>query len=114
MGRTGSPKPLLGGSLWRPRPILAVRITGPRASVLRDGVLDTGADDTVFPDWIAATIGLDLAQAEQRDVGLVGRRSIRCYYLPAELRISDGLRETYQWTAIIGFVASTLLARPLL
>jgi hypothetical protein len=82
--------------------------------VLRDGVLDTGADDTVFPDWVAATIGLDLEHAEQRDVGLVGRRSVRCSYVPAGLRISDGLRETYQWTAIIGFVASPLLARPLL
>jgi hypothetical protein len=55
-----------------------------------------------------------LEHAEQRDVGLVGHRSVRCSYAPAELRISDGLRETYQWTAIIGFVASTLLARPLL
>src|SRR4051812_22442151 len=92
VGRASSPQPSLGGSLWRPRPILAVRITGPGGSVLRDGVLDTGADDSIFPDWIAGAIGLDLTQAEWRDVALVGRRAVRCHYLPAELRITDGLR----------------------
>jgi hypothetical protein len=93
---------------------MAIRITGPIAPLLRHGLLDTGADDTVFPAWIAAAIGLDLTYTEKRDVGMVGRRAIRCHYLPAELQISDGVRKTYPWTATVGFVASTLLARPLL
>jgi hypothetical protein len=73
-------------------------------------VLDTGADDTVFPDWVATTIGVDLS----RDVGLLGRGVVVCSYLPAELRISDGKGETYEWTAVVGFVQQSLLARPLL
>jgi hypothetical protein len=100
----------------RYRPILAVRLNGPGGGggALIDGMLDTGADDTVFPDTLAPRLGLDLSRAERRHVGLVGRRSIRCDYAPVELRITDGINETYQWSALVGFIASALLARPLL
>ena len=97
-----SPLPSLGGSLLRARPVLAVRIAGPARSLLLDGLLDTGSDDTVFEEWVAATIGVDLSQAAERQVGLVGRTSlVRCRYAPVELRITDGIRETYQWTTLV-------------
>jgi hypothetical protein len=113
-GRARLPQPALGGGVLRYRPILAVRITGPGGGALLDGVLDTGADDIVFPDTVAPRLGLDLSRAERRDVGLVGRKSVPCDYAPVELRITDGISETYRWTAVVGFVASTLLTRPLL
>ena len=104
-----SPLPSLGGSLLRARPVLAVRIAGPARSLLLDGLLDTGSDDTVFEEWVAATIGVDLSQAAERQVGLVGRTSlVRCRYAPVELRITDGIRETYQWTTLVGFVSTHL------
>jgi hypothetical protein len=75
---------------------------------MRDGLLDTGADDTVVEDWIAATTGVDLSQAEEREVGLVGRpQPVRCRYAAVQLRITDGV-ETYEWTAVVGFVAVRL------
>jgi hypothetical protein len=88
---------------------MAVQLTGPHDSRLRDALLDSGADDTVFEEAIATLIGLDLDNAEERQVGLVGRPSaVRCRYAPIQLRISDGAWETYEWTAIVGFVATRL------
>jgi hypothetical protein len=42
-----TPVPALGGATFVPRPILAVLITGPSGSRLRDGLLDTGSDETI-------------------------------------------------------------------
>jgi hypothetical protein len=113
VGRTRTPQPSLGGSMLRPRPIVAVRIIGPGGSLLRDGLLDTGADDTVFPDWVAKVTGLDLVHAEARSIGLVGRQPLTCRYASVRLRISDGVSETYEWTLVAGFV-SLQIPRPLL
>jgi hypothetical protein len=73
-------------------------------------LLDTGSDNTVFEETIASLIGLDLSQAEERELGIVGRpQPVRCKYAPVPLRITDGLNETYEWTAVVGFVATRLL-----
>jgi hypothetical protein len=71
--------------------------------------LDSGADDTVFPEWLAAVIGLDLNSAVEHDIHLAGRgKPVRCRYLAAKIRISDGRLETFEWDAIVGFVAVPL------
>ena len=107
--RATQPIPTLAGSYLRFRPILPVRITGPRDTRLRDALIDTGADDTVFEEVIASLLGVDLNHAEERPVGLVGRpTAVRCRYAPVQLRISDGNLETYEWTAVVGFVATRL------
>ena len=104
-----SPLPSLGGSFLRPPTVLAVRISGPARTLLLDGLLDTGSDDTVFEEWVAVAIGVDLSHAPERQVGLVGRaKLVRCRYAPVELRITDGLHETYQWTTLVGFVSTHL------
>lgn len=103
------PIPSLGGSLIRYRPVMAVLLTGPSGSWLRDGLLDTGSDDTVFKESLASLLGVDLTQAEQRVVGLAGRpQPVRCRYAPVVLRITDGVQETYEWTAVVGFVPGPL------
>ena len=103
------PIPSLGGSLIRYRPVMAVRLTGPTNTKLRDGLLDTGSDDTVFTESIARLIGVGLHNAQERLVGLAGRpQPVRCRYAPILLRITDGLAETYEWTAIVGFVPGPL------
>jgi hypothetical protein len=81
-----------------------VRITGPAHFAVRDAVLDSGADDTVFPDGIAAIIGLDLTLAVPRKMFLAGRGVVNCRFAPAQLRITDGVSETYEWDAVVGFV----------
>jgi len=104
VGTASTPLPSLGGSRQRPRPLYSVRITGPSHSLLRDSLLDTGADDTVFFEGVATALGIDLTHAAQRTVILAGRGPLRCRYAPALLRITDGLSETYEWTAMVGFV----------
>ncbi len=104
IGVAHRPQPALGGSMVRPRPMMPVRFTQAGGAVTRSSVLDTGADDTVVPDWIAAALGLDLSGADERPIGLAGRKPLRCRYAPVEIQISDGLRETYRWTAVVGFV----------
>ncbi len=56
------PIPSLGGSLARPRPIIAACVIGPTGSKFIDGLLDTGSDDTVLEEWVAALVGVDLTQ----------------------------------------------------
>jgi len=94
--------------------MMPVQFGGFGGAVTRTSVLDTGADDTVLPDWIAAALALDLTGVEERPIGLAGRKPLRCRYAPVEIQISDGIRETYRWTAIVGFVAAAMLPRPLL
>ena len=108
-GHVRAPIPSLSGSLVRPRPVYAVRIAGPSQVRLIDGLLDTGSDDTVFEEAVAESIGIDLDNAAERQVGLVGRtQPVRCRYAQVELCLTDGLSETYVWSAIVGFVSSKL------
>jgi hypothetical protein len=94
--------------------MMPVHFAQPGGPVTRTSVLDTGADDTVLPDWIAASLGLDLTGADERSIGLAGRTPLRCRYAPVEIQISDGARETYRWTAVVGFIDTAVLPRPLL
>src|SRR5260370_573035 len=107
-----TPLPMLGGATVLPRPILHVRISGPAGDHLTDGLLDTGADYTVFELAFVPQIGLDLSNAPQSAVQLVGRKSFTCAYAQVQLRISDG-KETFDWHAVVGFVPFRL-RRPLL
>jgi hypothetical protein len=94
---------------FRDRPVMAVRLFGPLDSRLRDGLLDTGADETIFEEALAPLIGINLRQAEARAVDLVGRpKPVPCRYATVQLRITDGPRETYEWTAVVGFAATRL------
>jgi hypothetical protein len=104
-----TPVPALAGAKFVPRPILAVQITGPGGSQLRDGLLDTGADETIFDPTVAPLIGVDLSQAAEREIHLVGRGSVRCRYASVRLRITDGIAETYEWDAVVGFAPFPLL-----
>lgn len=74
-----------------------------------DGLIDSGADDTVFADSAAIPLGIDLRGAEERSVHLVGRpRPIRVRYAPVQLLVTDGRQETYEWSAVVGFVSGRL------
>jgi hypothetical protein len=89
--------------------VYAVRIAGPTHARLIDGLFDTGSDDTVFEESVALSIGIDLDQATERQIGLVGRtQPVRCRYAQVELCLTDGISETYVWSAVVGFVATKL------
>jgi hypothetical protein len=104
-----TPIPGLGGATTIPRPILAVRITGPAGSRLRDGLLDTGADETILDPSVAPLIGVDLSKALEREIHLVGRGRTPCRYASVQLRITDGIAETYEWDAVVGFAPFPVL-----
>ncbi len=108
-GKATKPQPSLHGNLIRFRPILAVRISGPSGSWLLDGLLDSGSDDTIFPEWVAAMIGADLESALEMDLHLAGRgKPIRCRYCEVRLKLTDGISESFDWKAIVGFVSVPL------
>jgi hypothetical protein len=92
-----------------PCPILPVRITGPLGGRLRDGLLDSGADETVLDPTLAPLIGVDLLTGFVWEINLVGRGRVRCRYAPVQLRITDGIRETYEWDAIAAFTPFPLV-----
>jgi hypothetical protein len=104
-----TPIPALGGLTTMPRPILAIRVTGPAGSRLRDGLLDTGADETILDPSVAPLIGVDLKQAVEREINLVGRGRIRCRYAVVQMRITDGISETYEWDTVVGFAPFPVL-----
>jgi hypothetical protein len=107
IGKT--PIPSLGGSVTRPRPIIAVRVAGPTGSHLIDGLLDTGSDETVFEEWLAALVGFDLTNSLHRDIGLVGRvHPVRVHYVSVNLCVTDGMHEVCEWSAMIGFTTTKL------
>lgn len=104
---TADPIPSLGGSFTRYRPVKAVLLIGPSGTRLRDALLDTGSDDTVFEEWVAQRLGIDLTNAAERLLSLVGRpQPIRCRYATVRLRLTDGISETFEWEAIVGFAAT--------
>jgi hypothetical protein len=104
-----TPVPALGGAMIVPRPILAIRITGPSGSRLRDGLLDTGADETILDPSVAPLIGVDLNKALEREVNLVGRGRIPYRYASVQLRITNGVAETYEWDTLVGFAPFPVL-----
>src|SRR5439155_5163885 len=66
-------------------------------------------DETILDPSIAPLIGVDLSQAVEREVNLVGRGQIRCRYTSVKLWITDGVSETYEWDAMVGFAPFPLL-----
>lgn len=76
---------------------------------MRDGLLDTGADETIVDPSVALLIGVNLSQAPEREIQLIGRGRIRCRYATVQLRISDGVAETYEWDTVVGFAPFPLL-----
>ena len=98
-----APIPGFGSSLVIPRPIMPVRVIGPLRSQFYDGHLDTGSDDILIDPIVATNLGINLAAAPERPINLVGRGIIRCRYAQVRLRITDGIRETYEWSAYVAF-----------
>ncbi len=108
-GQSPVPVPSLGGASVRHRPIVSARIHGPHQSLLLDGQLDTGAEDTILPERYAPRLGLNLSARPRLSLHLAGRGVVSCRFAAVTLRITDGCRETYEWPAMIGFVAVPLL-----
>ncbi len=87
---TRQPVPSLGGAQVRHRPILSVRVFGPRGSRLFDGCLDSASDDSIFPLALARALGIDLSQAPRGESHPVSGHAIPYHYAPVKLQLTDG------------------------
>lgn len=97
----------LGGRWSRPRPRITVSLVGPSKTQPTEGLLDTGADDTVFPEYIAASIGLDLRNAPIGQAAFANLATAPLRYAQVHLRITDG-KEQREWPAWVGFTPAKL------
>ena len=97
----------LGGSRYRPRPVIPLCVIGPQGSWVQDALLDTAADDTVFPERVAAAIGLDLTGAPTGlSSGATGGPFLQ-RYAEVTLRLVDP-NEQREWRAWVGFTSAPL------
>ncbi len=108
----GHPIPSLPGRSDRPRPLLAVNVSGPKGSWVRDGILDTAADDSVFPESVASVIGIDLTNAPIGQGSGAAASPVPLRYAVVTLRIASP-QERREWRAWVAFTAAPLW-RPLL
>jgi len=69
------------------------------------------ADDTVFPEWIAGTLGVDLAQAPHGQGAGVSLATAPIRYAEIALRVASGT-ELREWKPWVGF--SSAIKQPLL
>lgn len=85
------------------RPIVTVRISGPKADARWDALVDTGADETVFPLSLAELLGVELdEEITSVAAGISGDR-LKIHYGEVGLEIeADGTRAA--WRTTVGFV----------
>lgn len=110
---SSTPVPSLGGSFWRDKPLVPIKVIGKAGEYDRLILVDSGADDVVFSLDVARRIGVDLQSAAQRQAqGVGGQQPVTLYYAPVILLLDDG-NEVARWRAVVGFT-SRLLRFPLL
>jgi hypothetical protein len=100
---TKRPIASLDGTMVRYRPIVPIRIFGPKGSRLVDGCLDSGSDDTIFPISLAKTLGLDLSGSQVGAAHPVGGASVTYQFIAVSMTLSNGT-ESFHWQAVVGFV----------
>jgi hypothetical protein len=91
----------------RHRPLVPIRLIGPRVLHPIDGCIDCATDDTLFPEHLAHRLGIDLTNAPQGQAQPPGHAPILVLYHRVTLLLTDGF-ETCEWEAIVGFVALPL------
>lgn len=85
------------------RPMVTVRITGPKADARWDALVDTGADETLLPLSLADPLGIELDQeATSQAAGISGDR-LTIYYGDVEFEIVAE-NDMVSWRSTVGFV----------
>jgi hypothetical protein len=109
---TPGPIPSLAGAAVRYRPVVAVRVFGPKTSRMLDGCLDTASDDTIFPRSLARSLGIDLTGAASGQARTTAGVVIPYAYARVRILVRDG-QEECEWEATVGF-ADVAMRWPLL
>jgi hypothetical protein len=85
-----------------------VALVGPADTRVRFALLDTGADECIFPESVAGSIGIDLANAPGGSLTPASGGTIPLRYAQVLLRLTDG-REQREWPAMVGFTPVRLV-----
>ena len=70
------------------RPVIPIKLSMDKASIIFDALIDSGADECTFPGWIAETLGHDIYNGEKRIFSGIGG-SVLAYSHKTHLRVED-------------------------
>lgn len=85
------------------RPMVPLRILGPKDDVYFWALVDTGADETLLPRSIGEALGIKIDDKQSGWIGSFGGGRLPVAPGEVELELSrDG--QTIKWSAMIGFV----------
>jgi len=82
--------------------VISLTLIGPRGTQLLDGLIDSGADAILVPEYVAATIGIDLTTAAEETTRGIGGVRVTARYADVTMRIA-AQNERREWTALVGF-----------
>jgi hypothetical protein len=85
------------------RPVITIRIVGPKSEARWDALVDTGADETILPLSLADLLGVELDQeVTSQAVGISGDK-LTLYYGEVEFQMAVEA-ESATWRTTVGFV----------
>ena len=85
------------------RPVITIRILGPKSEARWDALVDTGADETILPLSLADLLGVELDQeVTSQAVGISGDK-LTIYYGDVDFQIATE-SEIVTWRTTVGFV----------
>lgn len=85
------------------RPVITIRIAGPRTEARWDALVDTGADETLLPLALAELLGVDLDRSAIRQAVGISGNLLTINYGDVELEIAND-DHLIRWHTTVGFV----------
>ena len=85
------------------RPVITIRVIGPKAEARWDALVDSGADETLFPRSLAEALGVELDSQRTSVAAGISGEPLKIQYGDVELRLESG-PEIVAWRTTVGFV----------
>ena len=84
------------------RPVISIRIAGPRITGWWDALVDTGADETLLPRSLAELLEIELEEATSQAIGITGDK-LTVHYGEVEFHVANA-DDNVTWRTTVGFV----------
>lgn len=85
------------------RPVITIRIIGPKSEARWDALVDSGADETLFPLSLAEVLGIALDQEFISEAAGISGDRLKIQYGDVVLRIETE-QDDIEWKTTVGFV----------
>ena len=85
------------------RPVITIRIIGPKSEARWDALVDSGADETLFPLSLAEVLGVELDQEFISEAADISGDRLKIQYGDVVLRIETE-QDDIEWKTTVGFV----------